>query len=208
MTFLCSSLVFVPVNCVEIICVCQYVCTIYTSVVKWIRHFFMTYLFVIKIQAVEEARKHKRENKGGARPGRSIDGLHFKLQKPTISHELDSSKVIKKNKHCNKKNKRWWKHALHFFKGKWTPHQGSSSQNGGVQCIGFSAPPVYITESRSGSTTPYRTTSRPTSCPRSPEAKGEMDNLPYISLRDINIDYQVQHHRISASSPMPIYLVT
>ncbi|KAK1385626.1 Rop guanine nucleotide exchange factor 6 [Heracleum sosnowskyi] len=155
-------------------------------------------------QVVEEARKHKR-------PGRAIDGLHFKLQKPTISHDLDSSKIIKKNKHCSKNNnKRWWKHALHFFKGKWTPHsQGSSSQNGGVvQCIGFSAPPVYITESRSGSTTPYRTTSRPMSCPRSPAMKGDMQNLPYISLKDINIDYQVQHHRISASSPMPIYLVT
>ncbi|KAF1001810.1 hypothetical protein AG4045_019016 [Apium graveolens] len=162
-------------------------------------------------QAVEEARKHKRENKVGARAGRSIDGLHFKLQKPSISHELDSSKIIKKNKHCTKNNKpRWWKHALHFFKGKLTPHNQacSTSQNGKVQCIGFSAPPVYITESRSGSTTPYRTASRPTSCPRSPAMKGEMDNLPYISLRDINMDYQLQHHRISASSPMPIYLVT
>ncbi|WOG83406.1 hypothetical protein DCAR_0102581 [Daucus carota subsp. sativus] len=157
-------------------------------------------------QVVEEARKQR---KGASRAGRSIDGLHLKLQKPTISHDLDSSKIIKKNKHSTKNNKRWWKHALHFFRGKWTPqvHHSSSSQNGGgVQCIGFSAPPpVYTTESRSGSTTPYRTTSRPASCPRSPAMRDEMDSLPYISLRDINVE---QHHRVSASSPMPIYLVT
>ncbi|XP_074347221.1 uncharacterized protein LOC141686058 [Apium graveolens] len=129
-------------------------------------------------QAVEEARKHKRENKVGARAGRSIDGLHFKLQKPSISHELDSSKSLRRISIAPRTTSR-------------------------------AAPPVYITESRSGSTTPYRTAQQADTLVHVPRPmKVEMDNLPYISLRDINMDYQLQHHRISASSPMPIYLVT
>lgn len=154
---------------------------------------------------MEAARKHKRGNQG---VGRSIDGLHFKLEKPTISNDLDYSKIIKKNKH-GKKNlirKRWWKNALHFFKRKWTRRSSQGhSQQGGVHPIGSYEQPVYITESRSGSTTPYRTTSRPTSGSLSPALSGQMNNLPYISLRDLNNDSQ---HRTTASSTIPIYLVT
>ncbi|PIN01964.1 hypothetical protein CDL12_25524 [Handroanthus impetiginosus] len=136
-------------------------------------------------QVLEEARKHKRET-----TGRSID-IHFKLQKP-ISKD-DSSKKIKKNK------KRWWRNALLFFKfPKRAPHGGPASDLGGRHHrIGSISCPIYITESRSSSSTPYRTASRPGS---GPIMKGEVE-IPYISLRELNID---QNHGISR----PIYLVT
>ncbi|KAL8157985.1 hypothetical protein AgCh_002622 [Apium graveolens] len=159
-------------------------------------------------QVLEAARKHKRENKG---VGKTIDGLHFKLQKPTISHELDHSKTIKKNKHNHKNliRKRWWKNALNFLKRKWTRRNSQDHrQQGGVHVhpIGSYQQPVYITESRSGSSTPYRTTSRPVSGSLSPAMSCEMENLPYISLRDVSNELQ---HRTTAASPtMPIYLVT
>ncbi|KAK6161084.1 hypothetical protein DH2020_004465 [Rehmannia glutinosa] len=139
-------------------------------------------------QVLEEARKHKRESSS-----RSVD-LHFRLQKP-ISKD-DSSKKIKKNK------KRWWRNALLFFKfPKWAPPGGATTELGGRHHrIGSISGPVYITESRSGSSTPYRTASRPGS---GPLMKGEME-IPYISLRELNMD---QNHRISATAT-PIYLVT
>ncbi|CAA3011361.1 uncharacterized protein LOC111371493 [Olea europaea var. sylvestris] len=151
-------------------------------------------------QVLEEARKYnKRES------SRSIDKLHFKLQKP-ISKD-DSSKKIKKSK------KRWWKNALLFFKR--AAHGGGATKDldlhGGVHrgraCIGSISGPVYITESRSRSSTPYRTCSRPSSSPLAgtltPTRKDEM-GIPYISLREINMD---QQNRIS-SNATPIYLVT
>lgn len=154
-------------------------------------------------QVLEAARKHKKENQG---VGKTIEGLHFKLQKPTISHELDHSKIIKKNKHNHKNliRKRWWKKALKFFKRKWNRRRNSQDhrQQGGIHPIGSYEQPVYITESRSGSTTPYRTTSRPMSGSLSPAMSCEMDNLPYISLKDINNDLQQR------TTAVPIYLVT
>ena len=67
--------------------------------------------------------------------------------------------------------------------------------------------PVYITESRSGSSTPYRSTSRPSSGPLAgtltPRRKGDVE-IPYLNLRELNME---QHHRVSTSA-MPIYLVT
>ncbi|KAI3469354.1 hypothetical protein Pfo_026017 [Paulownia fortunei] len=139
-------------------------------------------------QVLEEARKHKKES-----ASRSTD-LHFKLQKP-ISKD-DSSKKIKKNK------KRWWRNALLFFKfPKWAPPGGAPGDLGGRHHrIGSISGPVYITESRSGSSTPYRTASRPGS---GPLMKGEVE-IPYISLRELNMD---ENHRISATAT-PIYLVT
>ncbi|XP_059647530.1 uncharacterized protein LOC132293891 [Cornus florida] len=149
-------------------------------------------------QVLEEARKHKREKP------RSIDALHFKLQKPISK---DDSKKIKKTK------KRWWRNALLFFRRKLTPNdrQPSSDHRDGLRCgralRGSMSGPLYITESRGGSATPYRTTSQPTSGPLAgtltPARKGEM-GVPYISLRELNME---QQHRISASA-MPIYLVT
>ncbi|KAI3713622.1 hypothetical protein L1987_72205 [Smallanthus sonchifolius] len=136
-------------------------------------------------QVLEEARMHKRESSSSRS---AIDILHFKLQKP-ISKD-DNSKKIKKNR------KRWWKNALHFFKRKRT----SSSDCVGVRAL---SGPLYLAESRSGSSTPYHrsSTSRPSSGPLA--RKGDLD-IPYISLTELNME---QTQRISAS-PVPIYLVT
>ncbi|CAI9118881.1 OLC1v1020508C1 [Oldenlandia corymbosa var. corymbosa] len=174
-------------------------------------------------QVLEEAKRHNREtlNINSSTPRSSIDALHFKLQKPISKDEYFTNKKIKK--------KRWWKNALHFFKGK-HPHGGATGTaagaGGGTEVLGNGVPyctgrpvcrasvsgPIYITESRSGSSTPYRTTcSRPTSGPLAgtltPVEKDEVQN-PYISLREFELDQHQQQHRFSTSSAMPIYLVT
>ncbi|KAJ8441693.1 hypothetical protein Cgig2_019080 [Carnegiea gigantea] len=162
-------------------------------------------------QVLEEARKHKRE------APRSIDSLHFRLQKP-ISKD-DTRKGSKKKRHW------WWKNALFFFKSKWASpcnkasalyyyhHQnisiggGGGGGGGGGSCRSPSGP-IYVTESLSGCSTPYRTTSRPLSSPLAgtltPSRKGDL-KMPYFSLKDLSMD---QPHGVSISSPMPIYLVT
>ncbi|KAL7001375.1 hypothetical protein U1Q18_002525 [Sarracenia purpurea var. burkii] len=106
-------------------------------------------------QVLEEARKHRCE------ASRSVDALHFRLQKPILK---DESKKIKKNK------RRWWKNALLSFRGKWYRNDGPHHEDGiGVAHRGRAVKgpsifgPIYITESRSGLITPYRTTSRPPS---------------------------------------------
>ncbi|GMH08289.1 hypothetical protein Nepgr_010129 [Nepenthes gracilis] len=145
-------------------------------------------------QVLEEAKKHKRGT------ARSIDTLHFKLQKP-----------ISKDDHSKKKRRWWWKNALLFFKSKWTHLSHYNRQNTTTKSAetfrGSISGPIYITESTSGSSSPYRTTNRPTSGPlagtMTPARKGDPE-IPYFSLRELNMD---QPHRISAS-PMPIYLVT
>ncbi|XP_057772105.1 uncharacterized protein LOC130991746 [Salvia miltiorrhiza] len=135
-------------------------------------------------QVLEEARKHKRET-----ASRSID-LHFKLQKPISKDE--SSKKIKKSK------KRWWRNALLFFKfPKRAPSASTGDHDSRRHRIGSISGPIYITESRSGASTPYR---RPGS---GPLAKGEV-GVPYFSLRELNA---AAGHRISAAET-PIYLVT
>ncbi|KAH7859312.1 hypothetical protein Vadar_034471 [Vaccinium darrowii] len=151
-------------------------------------------------QVLEEARKHKRET-----TSRSIDALHFKLQKP-ISKD-DSNRKIKKTT-----KKRWWRAALLFFRRKWV-HTDADRDDGfgvvhrGRALRGSISGPVYITESRSGSSSPYLTTSRPSSGPiagtSTPTRKGEVE-IPYISLSELNMD---SSHRISAAAT-PIYLVT
>jgi len=146
---------------------------------------------------LEEARKQKREGT------RSIDSIHFKLQKPISKDE-------------SKKKKRWWRTALLFFKWKWVPNHGHGSDVHEdvhlARARAFRASvsgPVYFTESRSGSTTPYRSTSRPSSGPLAgtltPLSKDEVD-MPYLSLRELNTEQQ-QQQRISTSA-MPLYLVT
>lgn len=100
----------------------------------------------------------------------SIDTLHFKLQKPISKDE--SSKKIKKNS----SRKRWWRNALLFFKRTKSNSEKISGADGYLDddgevhhrrpnLRGSISGPVYITESRSGSNTPYRTTSRPSSGP-------------------------------------------
>ncbi|GMY27777.1 hypothetical protein FCV25MIE_23019 [Fagus crenata] len=169
-------------------------------------------------QVLEEARKHKRETT------RSIDSIHFKLQKPISK---DDSKKTQKSK------KRWWRSALLFFKWKWVPNHHHHHHHGHhrphhhhhhghddhedvhqARARAFRASisgPVYITESTSGSTTPYRknSRSRPSSGPLAgtltPATKGDVD-IPYLSLRELNMEQQ-QQQRFSTSA-MPIYLVT
>lgn len=175
-------------------------------------HHFSDYGFDPQIdyfQVLEEARKHKRE-------ARSIDSLHFKLQKPISKDDSKKSGKIKR--------KRWWRSALLFFKWRWTHsdsrlHRDDDDDDDDrdvhrARARAFRASisgPVYITESRSGSSTPYRTSSRPSSGPLAgtltPARRGEVE-IPYLSLRELNLEQQQQQHRISTSAAMPIYLVT
>lgn len=152
-------------------------------------------------QVLEEAMKHKRET------ARSIDSIHFKLQKP-ISKDDSTRKAHRPKK------KRWWRNALLFFKWRWA-HSRDTNLNDVHQARAraFRASisgPVYWTESRSGSATPYRTTSRPSSGPLAgtltPPAKDDVDT-PYLSLRELNMEQQQLQRRMSTSA-MPIYLVT
>jgi hypothetical protein len=160
-------------------------------------------IFYFQNQVLEEAMKHKRES------SRSIDSIHFKLQKP-ISKEESRNKFH----HTKSKKKRWWKNALFFFKRKWANHRDDPYDSNDIhqaRAKAFRATisgPVYLTESRSGSTTPYRTTSRPSSGPLAgtltPPAIGAVD-IPYLSLRELTMEQQQQ--RMSTSA-MPIYFVT
>lgn len=166
----------------------------------------------VEKKVLEEARKQKKEL------SRSIDSFHFKLQKP-ISRE--ESKV-KKTLYNKAKKKRWWRNALLFFKWKWLSnnhHECDDIQTNNFEhdvhharARAFRASmsgPLYITESRSGSSTPYRSTSRPSSGPLarilSPVNRSEFQ-VPYLSLRELNMEQQ-QRQRMSTSS-MPLYLVT
>ena len=159
---------------------------------------------------LEEARKHKRE-------ARSIDSLHFKLQKPISKDDSRKSGKIKR--------KRWWRSAILFFKWRWAhgdtrlhrhPDGGDDDDRDvhRARARAFRASisgPVYITETRSGSSTPYRTSSRPSSGPLAgtltPARRGEVE-IPYLSLRELNMEQQQQERRISTSPAKPIYLVT
>ncbi|XVF38752.1 hypothetical protein REPUB_Repub20aG0128800 [Reevesia pubescens] len=151
-------------------------------------------------QVLEEARKHKKET------SRSIDSLHFKLQKPISKDEQYSKKT---HIHKAKKKKRWWKNALLFFKWKkWTPHGNHHRDTLDLdldlepdvhraRARAFRASisgPVYITESRSGLNTPYRSTSRPSSGPLAgtltPTRKGDLE-IPYLSLRELYPPFSV-----------------
>ncbi|KAI3867456.1 hypothetical protein MKX03_010036 [Papaver bracteatum] len=165
------------------------------------------------LQVLEEAKKHKKEKfiPSSTTTSRSVESLHFKLQKP-ISKEESKKK---------KQKSKWWKNALLFCKKKWVyqndqvsdHHFGTDNNNyiksnqGGSNYRGTISGPIYITESRSGSSTPCRSTSGPLSSSSSawtlmPATKNE---VPYLNLREMNLD---QNHRISTTNPMPIYLVT
>ncbi|KAJ7955137.1 Collagen alpha-1(III) chain like [Quillaja saponaria] len=153
------------------------------------------------LQVLEEAMKHKRET------SRPLDSIHFRLQKPI--YKDDSKKPDKA------KRKRWWKNALLFFKWRRTDYTHRDNDDDDVHQAMARAyrasvsGPVYMTESTSGCSTPYRTTSRPSSGPLSgtltPLRKGEVD-IPYLSLSELTMEKQ-QQQRMSTSA-MPVYLVT
>ncbi|ESQ49350.1 hypothetical protein EUTSA_v10021591mg [Eutrema salsugineum] len=160
-------------------------------------------------QVMEEARKHKRSETSAKS---SINGLHFKLQKPISKDDPTRSTM-----HNKRKKRWWWKKAFPFFKWRKWPistvclNEDRRSRNyravtGSMSMSG----PIYATESRSGSSTPYRMTtlSRSSSGPiagtLTPARKGDVA-IPYLSLRELTMEPQQQ--RISTSSS-PIYLVT
>ncbi|XP_057547768.1 uncharacterized protein LOC130826205 [Amaranthus tricolor] len=159
-------------------------------------HHFSDYGFDPQIdyfQVLEEARKHKKET-----TTRSIDTLHFKLQKP-----------ISKDDAKKKRRQWWWKNAVLFFKTKWAAQhtRASSIEYHHQPYRGSISGPIYFTDSLSGSASPCRTTSRPTSGPLAgtltPTRKGDLE-IPYMSLKDLNMDAP----HVMSPAPMPIYLVT
>lgn len=155
---------------------------------------------------MEEAKKHKKENS-------SIDAFQFKLKKPISKDELIRTTLHKKKK------KRWFffTNALLFF--KWRKWHISAGDGGDMEfdhrdvhmarainfrsaAAGSISGPVYVTESRSGSSTPYRAV-RPSSDFR---AGTVSPAIPYLSLRELNMERQ---QRIATSSMSgPVYLVT
>ncbi|CAG7872372.1 unnamed protein product [Brassica rapa] len=158
-------------------------------------------------KVLEEARKHKKETP-------SIDSIHqFKLQKPISKDDLIRTAL-------HKKKKRWFlKNALLFFSWrKWRRRDGHYAGEGDVEMEldvhmararnfrassvgpGSISGPVYVTESWSGSSTPYRTI-RPSSLTSTPAA------VPYMSLRELNMERQ-QRSNASSSRSGPLYLVT
>ncbi|CAF2144171.1 uncharacterized protein LOC103854577 [Brassica rapa] len=152
-------------------------------------------------QVLEEARKHKKETS-------SIDSIHqFKLQKPISKDDLIRTALHKKNK----KQHRWfWRNALLFFSWrKWRRRGGEGDIEFDDRDVhvararnfraGSMSGPVYVTESLSGSSTPYRTI-------RPPSLTTVTPVVPYLSLRELSMERQ---QRISATSMSgPLYLVT
>lgn len=154
-------------------------------------------------KVLEEAKKHKSS---------SIDTFQFKLQKPISKDDLIRTTLHKKNK--NKKRWLWCKNALFFLKWRNWPVFAvvgrCSGENDGdnefddssdvhiARARNFRAGsisgPVYVTESWSGSTTPYR--------PMTTRSA-----VQYLSLRELTMERQ---QRITTTSSMsgPIYLVT
>ncbi|XP_010445311.1 PREDICTED: uncharacterized protein LOC104727935 [Camelina sativa] len=155
-------------------------------------------------QVMEEARKHKRETSAKS----SINGIQFKIQKPISKDDPTRSTL-----HSNKRKKRcWWKKALPFFKWRKSPvstlSEDRSSRARNFRTVTRSmsmSGPIYATESLSGSSTPYRTTT--TNRHSSGHIAGTLTTaraIPYLSLRELNME---QPQRISICSS-PIYLVT
>lgn len=148
---------------------------------------------------LEEARRHRKRSEA-----RSLDALHFKLQKP----------ISKDDAKARKKRRWWWKSALRFWKrakascddrdagSAYRPKVSSPCPSYPYQPV---SGPLYATES-AGSSTHCRT-SRPSSGQLAAAEVGAA-GIPYFCLRDLNL---VEDPPISASAaptPMPIYLVT
>ncbi|KAG2305486.1 hypothetical protein Bca4012_059618 [Brassica carinata] len=153
-------------------------------------------------QVLEEARKHKKETMS------SIDSIHqFKLQKPISKDDMIRNALNKRNK----KHRRFWRDALLFFNWrKWRRRDGGE---GDIELddrdvhvararnfrAGSMSGPVYVTDSLTGSSTPYRTI-------RPPSLTTVTPVVPYLSLRELSMERQ---QRIGASSMSgPLYLVT
>ncbi|OWM74053.1 uncharacterized protein LOC116207005 [Punica granatum] len=156
-------------------------------------------------QVLGEARRHKRE------ASRSIDSIHFKLQKP-ISKD-DHHHHHHHSRRPPLKKRKWWRNALLFFRVRWASRSRRTTSAGQQEPLDISGAcrasisgPVYLSESRSEGT-PYRTASRPSSGTLTPSRKGDAE-IPYLSLRELNMEEQHLNHRVSTSAAVPIYLVT
>lgn len=141
------------------------------------------------IQVLEETRKQKKERAAAA---------------PT-THQFK-----KKHSSCSR-SKRWLKNAFRFIRGKMTqwPIQQSSQELNDLGSIVYhvraaSSGPLYMTESRSKSATPNKTTRRRSSSGQH-FAREDYKIIPYINLRQLNKD---QHSRDITTTSLPIYLVT
>ncbi|XP_047335888.1 uncharacterized protein LOC124939461 [Impatiens glandulifera] len=171
-------------------------------------HHFSDYGFDPQIdyfQVLEEARKHRRDNNdnNNSMAARSIDSLHFKLQKPISNFKDDDSKQNKV---------KWWRNAILFLRrrliqgSRRLPYDDRIEEN---RYLGSKSGPVYLTESRSGSNSPYRSSRGPASGPLNTPARIGVDvEIPYISLRDLNMDNELYKGTNNNNSAMPIYLVT
>ncbi|WOH07296.1 hypothetical protein DCAR_0726726 [Daucus carota subsp. sativus] len=138
-------------------------------------------------QVLEEARKQKKE----------------RVAAPTAQQ-------FKKKHSSSSRSKRWLKNAFRFIRAKithWPVHQTNQELHDlgsrVYQVRAALSGPLYTTESRSKSATPYRTS-------RSRSASGlnfttKDKTIPYINLRELNMD---QHPRRSNTASLPIYLVT
>ncbi|KAF8052488.1 hypothetical protein N665_1554s0001 [Sinapis alba] len=156
-------------------------------------------------QVLQEARNHKKETLSTS----SIDSIHhqFKLQKPISKDDLTRTALNKKNK----KKHRWFlRNALLFFNWrKWKRRGGEGDTEFDDLDVhmararnfraGSMSGPVYVTDSLTGSSTPYRAIRPPSLTTLTPV-------VPYLSLRELNMERQ---QRINASSMSgPLYLVT
>ncbi|KAL0457433.1 UNVERIFIED_CONTAM: hypothetical protein Slati_1082500 [Sesamum latifolium] len=128
------------------------------------------------------------------------EGVGIKIHRPSALQTTEAHLQGRLLQEDQEDKKRWWRNALLFFKfPKWAPPGAAATRDlgGARHRIGSISGPVYITESRSGSSTPY---SRAGS---GPLMKGEME-IPYISLRELNME---ENRRVSGAAT-PIYLVT
>ncbi|KAG5236025.1 Serine hydroxymethyltransferase [Salix suchowensis] len=162
-------------------------------------------------QLLEGARNRKRKTVTARLP---VDSLHLKLRKP-ISNEDSAGRKVHKAKN---KKKKWWRNAVLFFKWKCIhsndrDHYLDRENAHEARGRGFRASvsgSVYLIDSLSGSSTPSRSTSRPSSGALAgtltPARKGDLE-IPYLSLMDLNMEQQ-QQRRGSSTSANPIYLVT
>lgn len=115
----------------------------------------------------------------------------------------EGKKQKRENSKIKKKIKRWWKNALVIF--DWFPQDNkyNSTTSEYNSCNDFDRQ-VHHVHNRTGSVTRYRTTSLPSFGPLAGTSTKDEVEIPYISLRELNMDQQKE----ISTTAMPIYLVT
>ncbi|KAL2534653.1 hypothetical protein Adt_08004 [Abeliophyllum distichum] len=93
----------------------------------------------------------------------------------------------RKNSKIKNKIKWWWKNALIIF--KWFPqankYNSTTSEYNSFNDLDHH---VHHVHHRTGSITPYRTTSWPSFVPLARTSTPDEVEIPYISLRELNMD--------------------